>query len=138
MCVGGFVGDLSAIWYRDHYCGLVWEHSGFLKGRADFRLLARRQESRSRGCQRFSKRRAAKIEARREESLDEEGNNFFENFVDRIAATLNKQWEENRCNEDLSKDDRHVAAVMLGLRSARTVMHVLYDQVQKRLNHRLA
>ena len=57
--------------------------------------------------------------------------------MDRIAATLNKQWEGNRCSEDLSKDDRHVPAVMLGLRSARTVMHVLYDQVEKRLNHRL-
>ena len=56
--------------------------------------------------------------------LDEEGNK-----VDRIAATLNKQWEENRCNEDLSKDDRHVQRLA-------AVMHVLYDQLEKRLNRR--
>ena len=38
--------------------------------------------------------------------LDERGNTLFETlfeaFSDEMAATLNKQWEENRTNEDVS------------------------------------
>lgn len=60
-------------------------------------------------------------------TLDEEANKVFEDFVDTIAATLNRQWAENLCSEDISKDDRHV------LRLA-AVMHVLYDQLEKQFN----
>ena len=38
-----------------------------------------------------------------------------------------EQWDKNRYNEDLSKDDQHM------LRLA-AVMHVLYDQVEQWLN----
>ena len=60
--------------------------------------------------------------------LDERGNTLFEEFRDSMAETLNKQWEENRSDEDVSKEDRHV------LRLA-AVLHVLYDQLNKRLNN---
>ena len=44
-----------------------------------------------------------------------------------MPATLNKQWEENRTNEDVSKEERHVLALAAAL-------HVAYDQIGKRLN----
>lgn len=60
--------------------------------------------------------------------LNAEGNQVYEEFVDGIAVTLNKQWEEqNETNEDVSKADRDV------IRLAAT-LHVFYDQLLKRLN----
>ena len=59
--------------------------------------------------------------------LDERGNNLFEAFSDEMAPTLNKQWEENRTDEDISKEDRHVLRLV-------AVLHVVYDQLEKRLN----
>ena len=44
-----------------------------------------------------------------------------------MAATLNKQWEENRTNEDVSKEDRHVFRLA-------AVLHVAYNQIGKKLN----
>ena len=58
--------------------------------------------------------------------LDRGGNEAFEAFLDKIAHTLNKQWEENRDTEDISKDDRHVLRLS-------AVLHVFYDQLKKRL-----
>ena len=52
---------------------------------------------------------------------------LFEVFIDEMAATLNKQWEENPKNEDVSKEDRHVLRLAV-------VLHVGYDQIGKRLN----
>ena len=40
--------------------------------------------------------------------LDERGNKLFEAFSDEMAATLNKQWEENRTDEDVSKEDSSI------------------------------
>ncbi len=60
--------------------------------------------------------------------LDERGNTLFEEFGDSMAQTLNKQWEENRTDEDVSKEDRHVLRLS-------AVLHVLYDQLNKRLNN---
>lgn len=48
-------------------------------------------------------------------------------FSDEMAATLNKQWEENQTNEDVSKEDRHLIALV-------AVLHIAYDQTGKRLN----
>lgn len=63
--------------------------------------------------------------------LDERGNSLFEAFSDEMATTLNKQWDENRTDEDVSKEDRHV------LRLA-AVLHVVYDHIEKRLNREAA
>ena len=52
--------------------------------------------------------------------LDKQGNNLFEAFSDETAPTLNKQWEENRTDEDVSKEDRHVVRLA-------AVLHVVYD-----------
>ena len=57
-------------------------------------------------------------------SLDQAGNTKYEEFIDRISASLNSQWARNISPEDVSKDDRHV------LRLA-AVMHVFYDQLSK-------
>ena len=56
-----------------------------------------------------------------------DGNTAYEAFLDKIAETLNKQWEDQQEFADVSKDDRHV------LRLA-AVLHVFYDQLQKRLS----
>ena len=58
--------------------------------------------------------------------LDRGGNEAFEAFLDKIAHTLNKQWEENRDTKDISKDDRHLLRLS-------AVLHVFYDQLKKRL-----
>lgn len=55
-----------------------------------------------------------------------DGNTAFEEFLDKIAEQLNKQWSDNSESEDVSKDDRHV------LRLAE-VLHLFYDQLKKRL-----
>ena len=52
---------------------------------------------------------------------------LFEAFSDEMAATQNKQWEENPKNEDVSKEDRHVLRLAVALLMA-------YDQIGKRLN----
>lgn len=44
-----------------------------------------------------------------------------------MAAALNKQWKENRDNEDVSKDDRHVLRLT-------AVMHLIFDQMEKKLH----
>lgn len=60
-------------------------------------------------------------------TLDVDGNTAYEAFLDKIAETLNKQWEDQQECADVSKDDRHV------LRLA-AVLHIFYDQLQKRLS----
>ena len=62
--------------------------------------------------------------------LDERGNKLFEAFNDEMASTLNKQWKEYRADEHVSKEDRHV------LRLA-AVLHVVFDQIGKRLNNQV-
>lgn len=57
-------------------------------------------------------------------SLDQAGNEKYEDFIDGISKSLNSQWARNMSLEDVSKDDRHV------LRLA-AVLHVLYDQLTK-------
>lgn len=58
--------------------------------------------------------------------LDAGGKTVYEEFLDQIAQALNKQWEENIDCQSVSKDDRHVLRVA-------AVLHVLYDQLKKRL-----
>ena len=57
-------------------------------------------------------------------SLDRAGNARYEEFIDGISASLNRQWARNICPEDVSKDDRHVLWLA-------AVLHVLYDQLTK-------
>ena len=57
-------------------------------------------------------------------SLAQAGNTKYEEFIDRISASLNSQWARNISPEDVSKDDRHV------LRLA-AVMHVFYDYCRR-------
>ena len=56
--------------------------------------------------------------------MDVDGNTTYEAFLDKIAETLNKQWEDHMECADVSKDDRHV------LRLA-AFLHIFYDQLQK-------
>ena len=49
--------------------------------------------------------------------LDERGNNLFEAFSDEMAATLNKQWDENRTDEDVSKVERGQTRASIGFGS---------------------
>lgn len=60
-------------------------------------------------------------------TLDATGNEAFEQFLDKISQTLNKQWEENDGSaEDVSKDDRHVLRLS-------AVMHMFYGQLLNRM-----
>ena len=56
--------------------------------------------------------------------LYERGNKLFEAFSDGMAATLNKQWGENRTDEDMSKEDRHLLLLA-------AVLNVVFDQIGK-------
>lgn len=60
-------------------------------------------------------------------TLNDVANKRYEEFIDKIPVSLNSQWANNVCPEDVSKDDRHV------LRLA-TILHVFYDQLMKMLN----
>lgn len=55
-------------------------------------------------------------------SLDQGGNERYEEFIDGISASLNTQWAKNISLEDVSKDD--ILRLTAGL-------HVLFDQLSK-------
>ena len=58
-------------------------------------------------------------------SLDQAGNEKYEDFIDGISKSLNSQWARNMSPEEKDdKDARHV------LRLA-AVLHELYDQLTK-------
>lgn len=59
-------------------------------------------------------------------ALDDVANAAYERFIDAIAESLNSQWQRNLCNDDVSKDDRHVLRLT-------AVLHVFYDQLKKAL-----
>ena len=55
-------------------------------------------------------------------------NTRFGQYVDRMAATLNKQWQENKHEVDVSKDDRHVIRLA-------AVLHVFNHVTEQKLNN---